>query len=300
MIDAAGKEMNGGSLTLLGTVPVGEELVPLLYTVGGEEIVVTRHEGMWRGFVNRCPHAGSPLADGVTTDDATGEGRVFCGRHGWEFDLVTGERTGNWSGSGRFTLILRMIVEEGGMLYLRGEECESGGIKAETMGRTYLVRYGVPGWVSKFRGGEGEVWPSRARVLVRTERGVEEGEVLGTNVKEKISESMGEVLRGLGEDEERQRGALKERAEKVLESAQRLGARGGYAQQFVDAESLWDGETVVVYFLGKHGLELADLMEEIGKEEEIGIGVRVQFQPLIEMEEASGGGCGSGGCGCGS
>ena len=58
-----------------------------LCTVGAIEVGVfrTRH-GAILALVNRCPHKGGPLSEGIVTDHV-----VVCPLHGWKIDLVTGE-----------------------------------------------------------------------------------------------------------------------------------------------------------------------------------------------------------------
>ncbi|MCA9097699.1 MAG: Rieske 2Fe-2S domain-containing protein, partial [Planctomycetaceae bacterium] len=255
MIDV--NDRSSEQLLLLGTVPPIDSDSPHLYQVNGEEIVVVRHAGTWSAFVNRCPHAGAPLNEGVSDD-----GSVVCGRHGWTFDLATGERIGNWSGGSKFALEMRSIVEQNGCLYL----LQSRKSSEAAVGSVFLVRYGIPGWVAKFRGPESSEISLREKVLVQTERGIEEGELLSVQQREKHLDSMGELLRALTESDSSQRMDLKRRAETALVAARRLGSQRMLPQEFVDAEALWDGKTVIVYYLGEHGLELADLADSLSRE----------------------------------
>ncbi len=280
MIDVSPSTPN--RLLLLGTIPSAQPGTPHLYDVEGEQIVVTRQEGMWCAFVNQCPHAGAPLADGVSP-----EGSVTCGRHGWTFDLLTGQRTGNWSGTGTFSLNLRTVIERDGMLYL--QQTESAPIP---IGTTYLVRYGIPGWVAKFRGPEEPAVSLRDPVLIKTTRGLETGELLAIQRREKLPDSLGDLLRPLTSDEQQHVQSLRQRSAELLEQTARLAAERHLPQQFLDAEILWDGQTAIIYYLGPHGLELADLAEEVTA----GTTLQIQFQPLIEPEVGGGCGCGSGGC----
>lgn len=67
----------------LADIPVGEARV---YAAGGRQIAVFRlRSGGLRATEAACPHAGGPLADGLT------DGRVVvCPLHGNTFDLTTG------------------------------------------------------------------------------------------------------------------------------------------------------------------------------------------------------------------
>lgn len=58
-----------------------------LCTVGAIEVGVFRtSHGAVLALVNRCPHKGGPLSEGIVTDQY-----VVCPLHGWKVDLVTGE-----------------------------------------------------------------------------------------------------------------------------------------------------------------------------------------------------------------
>jgi nitrite reductase (NADH) small subunit len=54
---------------------------------GGEEIAVFRTgDGRIYALVNRCPHKGGPLSQGIVHGD-----KVACPLHDWKISLVTGE-----------------------------------------------------------------------------------------------------------------------------------------------------------------------------------------------------------------
>lgn len=74
-------------------------------TVEGREIVIFNLQGDYVGVLNRCPHQGGKLCDGVVTGHITSTepGRINydrpgeiirCPWHGWFFDLRTGQSWG--------------------------------------------------------------------------------------------------------------------------------------------------------------------------------------------------------------
>ncbi len=74
-------------------------------TVEGREIVIFNLQGDYVGVLNRCPHQGGKLCDGVVTGHITSTepGRINydrpgeiirCPWHGWFFDLRTGRSWG--------------------------------------------------------------------------------------------------------------------------------------------------------------------------------------------------------------
>jgi nitrite reductase/ring-hydroxylating ferredoxin subunit len=78
--------------------PGGRKLV----TVKGRQIAIFNVAGAYFGVLNRCPHQGGSLCEGILTglveSDEPGEYRMSregeilrCPWHGWEFDIRTGQ-----------------------------------------------------------------------------------------------------------------------------------------------------------------------------------------------------------------
>ncbi len=78
--------------------PGGRKLV----TVRGRPIAIFNLKGEFFGLLNRCPHQGGSLCDGLLTglieSDEPGTYRysrageiIRCPWHGWEFDIRTGQ-----------------------------------------------------------------------------------------------------------------------------------------------------------------------------------------------------------------
>ncbi len=80
-----------------------------LVTVRGRPIAVFNLKGEFFGLLNRCPHQGGSLCDGLLTglieSDEPGKYRytrageiIRCPWHGWEFDIRTGQ---SWCDPGK-------------------------------------------------------------------------------------------------------------------------------------------------------------------------------------------------------
>jgi nitrite reductase/ring-hydroxylating ferredoxin subunit len=86
-------------------VAVAREIPPgnrKLVTVRGRPIAIFNIKGEFYGLLNRCPHQGGPMCEGVLTgliqsDDPgtyqySRSGEILrCPWHGWEFDVKTGQ-----------------------------------------------------------------------------------------------------------------------------------------------------------------------------------------------------------------
>ncbi len=61
---------------------------------GGDEIAIFRTAtGGIHALVNRCPHKGGPLSEGIVHDTS-----VSCPLHNWRISLLTGEAQGEDKG----------------------------------------------------------------------------------------------------------------------------------------------------------------------------------------------------------
>jgi cell fate regulator YaaT (PSP1 superfamily) len=152
------------------------------------------------------------------------------------------------------------------------------------MGRQHLVRVGALGHVGRFAAVDAVRYPRHARVVVRTGRGLELGEILDppANVDEV------QLLEARLE---------KNRQAAYTACAARL-ADLGLPATLMDVEHLFDGQTLLFYFLGEMTPELESLTQELAELYE----TQVQFRRFTEaVTEGCGPGCGTeaatgGGC----
>lgn len=69
---------------MAGTVPVeGADEIAIFHTIGGE----------FYALVNKCPHKGGPLSQGIVHGDS-----VSCPLHNWRISLKSGEALGEDKG----------------------------------------------------------------------------------------------------------------------------------------------------------------------------------------------------------
>jgi nitrite reductase (NADH) small subunit len=100
----------------LHEIPVrGSRTVPV---DGGEEIAVFRTgDDKVFALVNRCPHKGGPLSQGIVHGHS-----VACPLHNWNIALATGEAQGNDKGC---TPVIPVKINAGRVLI-----CRAGALKA--------------------------------------------------------------------------------------------------------------------------------------------------------------------------
>src|SRR5687768_6441715 len=167
----------------------------------------------------------------------------------------------------------------------------------------HYVRFGLLGSVGRFAAAGAERYSRGARVVCRTQRGLEVGEVLSPLDDAKDGPSDGTLLRRITiEDDLLLARIEKNRDEAYRACTQRLVERG-IGAVLVDVEHLFDGQSLYFYFLGETTPELDALTAELAELYE----TEVQFRKFTETltagcgphcgtESAEGHGCGSGGC----
>jgi cell fate regulator YaaT (PSP1 superfamily) len=177
------------------------------------------------------------------------------------------------------------------------------------MWRHHLVRVGALGHVGRFTAVDAVGYPRGARVVLRTSRGLEIGEVLSP-VQEAIAgnapannsaargQSDGSILRGMTIEDQ----LLESRLEKNRHAA--FAACADQIRQLrlpvtlMDVEHLFDGRSLFFYFLGDVPPELEAVTAELAETYD----AAVQFRKFAEtVTEGCGPGCGTSeaaGAGC--
>lgn len=159
--------------------------------------------------------------------------------------------------------------------------------------------------VGRFHSVDATRFPRGSRVIVRTARGLEVGEVLASPAMESEAESDGAILRGMTVEDQLLETRLHRKRQAAYDACRRRLAEAGLDAALVDVEHLFDGQTLVFYFLGPQSPELhgimADLAAAYDAEAQIG-----SFADLLSTgcgpgcgtEQATGAGCGNCSTGC--
>ncbi|HWB13292.1 MAG TPA: PSP1 C-terminal domain-containing protein [Pirellulales bacterium] len=167
----------------------------------------------------------------------------------------------------------------------------------------HLVRVGALGHVGRFTSVDATRFPRGSRVIVRTVRGLEVGEVLAPPASESRAESDGAIVRGMTIEDQLLEARLGSKRQEAYDACRRRLADLRIEAVLVDVEHLFDGQTLVFYFLGPQppGLKTvaAELAEAYDAEAQIGTFADVLASgcgPGCGTEEAAG--CGSCSTGC--
>jgi hypothetical protein len=195
-----------------------------------------------------------------------------------------------------------------------------------SLDQNHLVRVGRLGQIGLFAAVDRTCYPRRARVIVRSERGLELGEVLAspgaiaersTNersqpehlqpepLQPEPSRPAGAILRGMTEADELLALRLERNRQAALAACSARLAELRLPVALVDVEHSFDGRTLRFYFLGETTAEVEAVVAELAELYEAEVQIRSFAETLTNgcgpgcgTDEATGAGCGSCGTGC--
>jgi cell fate regulator YaaT (PSP1 superfamily) len=118
-----------------------------------------------------------------------------------------------------------------------------------------------------------------ARVVARTRRGLETGEVLceaSDEVAAQLDNSLqGDILREMGSDDDNELAHMRAQERREFEICQQYVRKLGLEMNLVDLEHVFGGERIVVYYLAEHRVDFRELVRQLAAE----------FQTRIEMRQ---------------
>lgn len=143
----------------------------------------------------------------------------------------------------------------------------------------YIVRCGVMRTLGVYSTSKGETLARGTRVIARTDRGLEVGEVLCEATEQALAQlsdpQRGQVVRVMTCEDEQQLDRLHEQERLEYEMCQRLIDELGLAMRLVDVEHVFGGERVVIYFLAENRVDFRELVKRLAGE----------FQTRVEMRQ---------------
>lgn len=172
------------------------------------------------------------------------------------------------------------------------------------MSRQHLVRIGVLGHVGRFTSVDGRAYPRGSRVVCRTVRGLELGEVLST-AGVMAEQADGVLLRAMTVEDDLLQSRLEKNRRQAFDACTALLRERGAAAVLMEVEQLFDGSSLYFYFLGDVPPEAEALVGELTETYEAEARLRsfadtlsAGCGPGCGTEEAAG--CGTAGSGCAS
>src|SRR5262245_13349457 len=147
------------------------------------------------------------------------------------------------------------------------------------MGVKHVVRYGTLRMLGHFDSNNGDGYARGNRVVIRTERGLEVGDILCL-ASERTAGFLtdlqgGQILRPLGAEDERELKRIGDGEKSEFDTARRLVADKNLQMILVDIEHLFGGERVVLYYLAEKRVDFRELVKSLASE----------FQTRVEMRQ---------------
>ncbi len=144
----------------------------------------------------------------------------------------------------------------------------------------YIVRYGNTRLVAEFSTKTPQFLRRTCPVIVRSDRGVEWGEVLcpATEATRQYLgqiDTSGRILREATEDDSREMDRIRLLEREEFEGCREMIRERRLQMQLVDVEHLFGGERVVFYYLAEKRVDFRDLVKALAK----------QFRARIEMRQ---------------
>jgi len=151
----------------------------------------------------------------------------------------------------------------------------------------YVVRYGATRNIGEFSSKGRDNYPRNCQVIVRSDRGVEVGEVLspaGDRTREYLgsTESKGHILREATEQDRQKIDEMR-----LAERDEFLGCKEMIAQyklqmQLVDVEHLFGGERLLFYYLSESRVDFRELVKALAGKYR----VRIEMRQIGVRDEA--------------
>jgi cell fate regulator YaaT (PSP1 superfamily) len=146
------------------------------------------------------------------------------------------------------------------------------------MAANWIVRHGAMRFLGEFDA-EGRDYERGAEVVVRTERGLELGQVLceatPLTVQSLTEPTRGRLVRVLTEQDRAERDRIRAAESGELEACTRFVEQRRLQMELVDVEHLFGGERIVFYFLAEKRVDFRDLVKDLAR----------QYQTRIEMRQ---------------
>lgn len=143
----------------------------------------------------------------------------------------------------------------------------------------YVVRTGVMRALGVYSSSRDDTYQRDMTVVVRTDRGLEIGEVLCEATEAAVRQirdpGHGQVLRQMTHEDARERSRLLDQARAEFQTCLRLIEQEKLEMRLVDVEHLFGGERVVVYYLAENRVDFRELVRQLAAE----------FQTRVEMRQ---------------
>ena len=143
----------------------------------------------------------------------------------------------------------------------------------------YITRYGSMRLLGVLATRGEDAYARGDKVVVRTNRGLETGEVLclatESAIKQMNKPSNGQIIRPMSADDDQELNRLKSQQQDYFQRSQKIVERHGLDMELAEVEKLFGGERLIIYFISEDRVDFRELVKELAAE----------FQMRIEMRQ---------------
>jgi cell fate regulator YaaT (PSP1 superfamily) len=154
------------------------------------------------------------------------------------------------------------------------------------MAQTYVVRYGRMRFLGEYTGLPDQDHPRGQRVVVRSDRGTELGEILcpvtDQTAKFIPNPAQGEIIRLTTDDDRAQETQLADDHRPVFATCQELIAKRRLQMNLVDVELIHGRERVVFYYLAEKRVDFRELVKDLARM----LRTRIEMRQIGVRDEA--------------
>jgi len=156
---------------------------------------------------------------------------------------------------------------------------ESATPETSESGTAYLVRHGTMRFMGEYHAAPGVTYARAAKVLIKTERGLEAGEVLAAATPAMLATMQalthGSILREMTPEDHCKNESVSKNRNREYDATVRLITQHHLPMQLVDVEHLFGGERLIFYFLAEKRVDFRELVKSMARE----------FQTRIELRQ---------------
>jgi cell fate regulator YaaT (PSP1 superfamily) len=150
----------------------------------------------------------------------------------------------------------------------------------------FLARHGAMRFLGEFLAPPGQLFHRGDRVVLRTDRGQEVGDVLCPSTPQVLSAvpepTGGDIVRRLTPDDQAKIAELLSIQKKEFEKGHELVLSHRLAMQIVDVEHLFGGERILFYFLAEKRVDFRELVKSMARE----FRTRIELRQIGVRDEA--------------
>ncbi len=150
----------------------------------------------------------------------------------------------------------------------------------------YIVRHGAMRFLGEFDGSALPKLPRLARVIIKSERGLESGDVLSLSSPQAVAylaePTSGSIVRLMNDEDELRAKQLREQQNREYEIGRAMIAEHKLAMQLIDVEHLFGGDRIVFFFLSEKRVDFRDLVKGLARE----FNTRIELRQVGIRDEA--------------